>query len=66
MYLEYEMGARDYKMWIVWIVLSVLTFFIIVETSTSMWLNADTEKVSIKSKWSIQNIQGKILKKNAS
>ena len=60
------MGARDYKMWIVWIVLSVLTFFIIVETSTSMWLNADTEKVSIKSKWSIQNIQGKILKKNAS
>ncbi len=60
------MGARDYKMWIVWIVLSVLTFFIIVETSTSMWLNADTEKVSIKSKWSIQHIQGKILKKNAS
>ena len=48
-------------MFIVWIVLSVLILFIIVETATSMWLNSDTEKISMKTKWSFKAIQGKFI-----
>ena len=61
-------------MFIVWIVLSVFIGFIIVETATSMWLNSDADRVSIKFKWSLpfksfksfKLIQGKFVKKNAS
>lgn len=51
---------------IVWIVLSVIIIYMIVETITSMWLNSGIEEEHTKGKWSFINIRKKFAKKKAS
>ena len=53
-------------MFIIWMILSVLIFFIIVETAISMWLNSETEKVHKKIMLPFKTIQNKFMKKKAS
>ena len=53
-------------MFIIWIVLSVLIFFIIVETAISMWLNSESEKAHKKMMLRFKAIQSKFTKKKAS